>query len=83
MCGESCIRDLLQFLLFILILLITTPLLGSYMAKVFGAESLPGERLIYRVLNIDPSDCFQRDRSGGYVSSAFLSKPAASQSAGL
>ncbi|GBC88526.1 Potassium-transporting ATPase potassium-binding subunit [bacterium HR13] len=56
MCGESCIRDLLQFLLFILVLLITTPLLGSYMAKVFGAESLPGERLIYRVLSIDPSE---------------------------
>ena len=56
MCGESCIKDLLQFLLLILILLVTTPLLGRYMARVFSGESLPGERLIYKILRIDPSE---------------------------
>ena len=56
MCGESCIKDLLQFLLLILILLVTTPLLGRYVARVFSGESLPGERLIYKILRIDPSE---------------------------
>ncbi len=38
-----------------------TPLLGSYMAKVFGGEHAPGdrvllpvERLIYRLVRVDP-----------------------------
>jgi len=44
----------------IVALAITTPLLGGYMAKVFGGEKAPGdrlftpvERLIYRVVGID------------------------------
>lgn len=54
MCDAFCIKDLLQFLMFVIILLITTPLIGRYMAEVFSAESLPGERFIYRMLRLVP-----------------------------
>jgi K+-transporting ATPase ATPase A chain len=34
-------------------LLITTPLLGSYMARIFDARSLPGEKMLYKLFHID------------------------------
>jgi potassium-transporting ATPase potassium-binding subunit len=54
----------LQFVALIVLVVVTTPLLGSYMAKVFGAdgesESAPGdriflpvERLVYRATGVD------------------------------
>ncbi|MGD9701355.1 MAG: potassium-transporting ATPase subunit KdpA [Acidimicrobiia bacterium] len=54
----------LQFAVLIALIFITTPLLGRYMAKVFGVEGdrAPGdrvfrpiERVIYRVTGVDPS----------------------------
>ena len=49
-----------QFLLLIALLAITTPLLGAYLAKVFGGAKAPGdrvfspvERVIYRACGID------------------------------
>ncbi len=52
----------LQFGFVILLLAVSTPLLGSYMAKVYGEEKkapgdrffLPVERFIYRVCGVDP-----------------------------
>ena len=52
----------LQFGFVIVLLAISTPLLGSYMAKVYGEEKkapgdrffLPVERFIYRVCGVDP-----------------------------
>ena len=52
----------LQLLVLIALLAISTPLLGNYMAKVYGSEearratgcSCPVERLIYRVCGVDP-----------------------------
>ena len=52
----------LQFGLVVVLLAISTPLLGRYMAKVYGDEKnapgdrffLPVERLIYRVCGVDP-----------------------------
>jgi K+-transporting ATPase ATPase A chain len=52
----------LQFGFVILLLAISTPLLGRYMARVYGEEKkapgdrffLPVERLIYRVCGVDP-----------------------------
>ena len=42
------------------LLLLTAPLLGSYMAKVYGSDKAPGdrvflpvERLVYRLFGID------------------------------
>ncbi len=50
-----------QFLVLIVLLAISTPLLGSYMAKVYGGKRAPGdrvfgpvERVIYRVCGVDP-----------------------------
>jgi potassium-transporting ATPase potassium-binding subunit len=52
----------LQFLVLIALVFAATPLLGGYMAKVFGDDAAPGdrffgpvERLIYRVTGVDPS----------------------------
>src|SRR6202022_617304 len=50
-------------LIFVLVLLaISTPILGAYMAKVYGNKKAPGdrvflpvERLIYRVCGVDPN----------------------------
>src|SRR4051812_19997955 len=52
----------LQFGFVVLLLAVSTPLLGTYMAKVYGDEKrapgdrffLPIERLIYRVCGVDP-----------------------------
>jgi potassium-transporting ATPase potassium-binding subunit len=51
-----------QFAVFIALLCITAPLLGTYMAKVYGDEAkapgdrvfLPVERMIYRFCRVDP-----------------------------
>lgn len=52
--------DWLQFVLLVVLLAISIPILGGYMAKVFGGGAAPGdrlfgpiERLIYRVCRID------------------------------
>ena len=52
----------LQFLVLIALVLAATPLLGGYMAKVYGGGAAPGdrifgpvERLIYRATGVDPS----------------------------
>jgi K+-transporting ATPase ATPase A chain len=52
----------LQFLVLIALVLAATPLLGAYMAKVYGGGAAPGdrifgpvERLIYRATGVDPS----------------------------
>ena len=52
----------LQLVLLIVLLLVTTRVLGSYLAAVFGGERAPGdrfllpvERLLYRACGIDPS----------------------------
>src|SRR6266545_268567 len=52
----------LQFAVLIAVLLVTAPLLGRYMAKVYGDERkapgdrvfLPVERLVYRICRVDP-----------------------------
>src|SRR5581483_2408404 len=51
----------LQLLFLVALLAVSTPLLGSYMAKVYGGASAPGDRLflpvergIYRVCRVDP-----------------------------
>jgi K+-transporting ATPase ATPase A chain len=51
----------LQLLLLIALLAVSTPILGSYLAKVYGGGRAPGdrvfnpvERVIYRVCGIDP-----------------------------
>src|SRR5437879_1000807 len=51
----------LQLLFLIALLAVSTPILGSYLAKVYGGGRAPGdrffnpvERLIYRVCGIDP-----------------------------
>jgi K+-transporting ATPase ATPase A chain len=51
----------LQFLFLIALLAVSTPILGSYLAKVYGGGRAPGdrvfnpvERVIYRVCGIDP-----------------------------
>src|SRR6476661_8473979 len=51
----------LQLLFLIALLAISTPLLGSYLAKVYGGGKAPGdrffgpvERLIYRACGVDP-----------------------------
>ena len=51
----------LQLLALLVLLAISTPLLGSYMAKVYGGAKAPGdrffgpiERAIYRVCGVDP-----------------------------
>src|SRR5476649_1306135 len=51
----------LQILFLIALLAISTPVLGSYMAKVYGGGKAPGdrffgpiERAIYRVCGVDP-----------------------------
>jgi potassium-transporting ATPase potassium-binding subunit len=52
----------LQFLVLIALVFAATPLLGGYMAKVYGGGAAPGdrifnpvERLIYRATGVDPS----------------------------
>jgi len=52
----------LQFLVVIALVFAATPLLGGYMAKVYGGGAAPGdrifgpvERLIYRATGVDPS----------------------------
>ena len=52
----------LQFLVLIALVFAATPLLGGYMAKVFGGGAAPGdrifgpvERVIYRLTGVDPS----------------------------
>ena len=51
----------LQLLALIVLLAVTVPLVGNYMAKVFGGKKAPGdrffnpvERVIYRLGGIDP-----------------------------
>ncbi|MGC9003062.1 MAG: potassium-transporting ATPase subunit KdpA, partial [Dictyoglomus sp.] len=46
--------DLIYFSVFILLLTVTTPIIGTYMTKIFTVEMLPGERLIYKFLGVDP-----------------------------
>ncbi|WP_166350739.1 potassium-transporting ATPase subunit KdpA [Phytoactinopolyspora limicola] len=51
-----------QFVVLIIVLLVTAPLLGRYIARVYGDEKkapgdrvfLPVERLIYRICRVDP-----------------------------
>jgi potassium-transporting ATPase potassium-binding subunit len=52
----------LQFLVLVALVFAATPLLGGYMAKVYGGGAAPGdgifgpvERLIYRATGVDPS----------------------------
>jgi potassium-transporting ATPase potassium-binding subunit len=56
-------RDFLQLALFIIVLLGLTPPLGRFMDKVFSGERnflspllLPLERLVYRLLGVDPEE---------------------------
>jgi potassium-transporting ATPase potassium-binding subunit len=58
MSGQSW----LEIVFFFVLLAISTPFLGSYMAKVYGNEKAPGdrvflpiERFVYRVCRIDPN----------------------------
>src|SRR6185503_559673 len=51
----------LQLVALLVLLAISTPILGSYMAKVYGGGEAPGdrifgpiERVIYRVCGVDP-----------------------------
>jgi potassium-transporting ATPase potassium-binding subunit len=51
----------IQFALLVIALVVATPLLGSYIAKVYGSRRAPGdrlflpvERLIYRICGVDP-----------------------------
>src|ERR1019366_3541185 len=51
----------LQLIVFVALIFALTPLLGGYMAKVWGNKKAPGdrvflpvERLVYRVCRIDP-----------------------------
>jgi potassium-transporting ATPase potassium-binding subunit len=63
------VQSWLELLFFFALLAISTPLLGSYMAKVYSNEKAPGdrfflpiERFTYRVCRIDP-DSEQRWRT--------------------
>jgi potassium-transporting ATPase potassium-binding subunit len=56
------LQSWLEILFFFVLLAISTPLLGSYMAKVYSNEKAPGdrfflpvERFCYRVCRIDPA----------------------------
>ena len=58
-----------EIIFFVALLTVSTPLLGTYMAKVYSSEKGPGdgfflpvERFCYRVCRIDP-DSEQRWRS--------------------
>ena len=60
-----------QLLVLIVLLAISTPLLGRYMARVFGGGKAPGdrifgpaERLIYRVCGVDPDSAADLMRRG-------------------
>src|SRR5262245_36045695 len=62
---------LLTWGLLIVCVLASTIVLGRYMAKVFGGEAAPGdrffapiERLIYRVMRVDPE---REQRWSGYT----------------
>src|SRR5205807_5399809 len=66
-----------QLLVLIALLAISTPLLGGYMAKVYGAKRAPGdraflpvERAIYRVCGVDP-DSEQRWQTYAFSLLAF------------
>jgi K+-transporting ATPase ATPase A chain len=55
------IQGLVQFVLFLALLVAAMPVLGGYMARVFGGESLPFrslmgpvERFIYRLAGVNP-----------------------------
>jgi potassium-transporting ATPase potassium-binding subunit len=70
------VQSWLEIIFFFALLTISTPLLGGYMAKVYGGEKAPGdrfflpiERFCYRVCRIDP-DSEQRWR--GYVMSLLV-----------
>src|ERR1039458_3691057 len=60
--GETLMsQNVIAVIVLIVLLCISTPLLGSYMAKVFQNKKAPGdqfflpiERLIYRVTGVDP-----------------------------
>jgi K+-transporting ATPase ATPase A chain len=63
--------DWAQVLLVVVILVAAVPLLGGYMAKIYGGGSAPGdrvfgpvERLVYRACGIDPD---QEQRWTGYA----------------
>jgi potassium-transporting ATPase potassium-binding subunit len=72
MSGASWLELIFLFVL----LAISTPILGSYMAKVYGNEKAPGdrvflpvERFVYRVCRIDPNS---EQRWRNYVMSSLL-----------
>ena len=46
----------LQLALFCLLLVLATRPLGGAMARIYQANSLPGERLLYRVASVDPTE---------------------------
>jgi potassium-transporting ATPase potassium-binding subunit len=55
------VANWLELLAVVVLLAISTPLLGNYMAKVYGNEKAPGdrfflpiERFVYRICSIDP-----------------------------
>jgi K+-transporting ATPase ATPase A chain len=54
-------QNVIDVVILVVLLAISTPLLGSYMAKVFQNKKAPGdrvflpvERLIYRVTGVNP-----------------------------
>jgi K+-transporting ATPase ATPase A chain len=54
-------QNYLEVVVLVVMLAISTPLLGSYMAKVFQSKKAPGdrvflpvERLVYRITGVDP-----------------------------
>src|ERR1700733_5585713 len=70
------ITDVLEVLALVVLLVISTPILGSYMAKIYAGGPAPGDRVflpmenfVYRVCRIDPKS-EQRWRS--YVVSLLI-----------
>jgi potassium-transporting ATPase potassium-binding subunit len=70
------VQSWLEIIFFFALLAVSTPLLGSYMAKVYGTEKAPGdrfflpiERFCYRVCRVDPES---EQRWRGYVMSLLV-----------
>jgi potassium-transporting ATPase potassium-binding subunit len=68
--------DVAEVLLLIALLTVSTPLLGGYMAKVYGGSKAPGDRFfapvegfVYRVCRIDPE---REQRWNAYVGSLLV-----------